>query len=111
MVRPLQLHDARRAEPLACREDVVGAGQAEAEVVRAREALGGRGFAGREGEQGPVVVAEDEQVLVVVDALREAEVLAVERRRKIAVRDAQRDVVEWQGARPRRRPAAPSGGA
>ena len=53
-------------------------GEAEAEVVGAGEAVR-RGLALGEREQRAFAVAEDQQVLVVVDALGEAEVLAVER--------------------------------
>jgi hypothetical protein len=61
-------------------------------VVRARQ-LGGR-FAGREGEHRARPVPEDEQVLVVVQALGQAEVLAVEGRGALTIADGQGYVVE-----------------
>jgi hypothetical protein len=95
VVLPLELRHTRRAEPLACLEHLVAGGQSEAEVVGARECLGGR-ITGGERQQRPVAIGQDEQVLVVVDAPREAEVLGVERGGAVAVRDGQGDVVERQ---------------
>ena len=71
-------------------------GEAEAEVVGAGEVLRD-GLTLEEREQGALGVAEDQQVLVVVDAFGEAEVLAVRTRRTAPVADGERDVVEGHG--------------
>ena len=56
--------------------------------------MGRGGLALAEREQGAVAVAEDQQVLVVVDALGEAEVLGIEGGGALAVGDGEGDVVE-----------------
>jgi hypothetical protein len=77
VILPLGLCDTRRAEALARRVDGGLVSEAEAEVVGAGK-VGGDGLGVGEGELGTVGGAEDQQVLVVEDALGEAEVLAVE---------------------------------
>ena len=68
----------------------------EAEVGRARRR--GRDLALAEGEEAAFGAGEDQQVRVVVDAPGQAEVLAVERRRAIAIGDGQCDVIEAEAA-------------
>jgi hypothetical protein len=61
-------------------------------VVGARQV--GRRFTGRQRQHRSRLVSEDEQVVVGVKALGEAEVLGVEGSRAFAVGDGQGDVVQ-----------------
>ena len=91
-VLPLALGHRRRAQPLAGAAHLVPAVHLEAEVVAGRQPVRRRALGER--EQLAAGRAEDQQVGVVVHALREPEVLAVERRGPLPVGDGEGDVVE-----------------
>jgi hypothetical protein len=88
VVLPLRLDNARCPEAVARGADGSLVRQPEAEVVRARKLSGDR-LPLRERELGPVVRSEDQHVVVFVEALRQAEVLAVERGRPHTIADCQ----------------------
>jgi hypothetical protein len=92
VVLPLGLGHARRTQPLARGSDLAGVVELEAEMVRGRK-LRWRS-AGRESEQRAVLGGEQQEVLVVVDSPRQAEMLRVERGRALAVGDRQGDVIQ-----------------
>ena len=96
VVLPFGLGDRGGTQALARPPDLVGVGGLEAEVVRARQVARHGPFAKR--EHRAVARAEDQQVLVVVHALRQPKVRAVEGRGPLAIADGQSDVVEGHGA-------------
>ena len=93
---PIGLGHAGRAQSLAGGVDLLPVGDLKAEVIGAGELRGSRSLAER--EQRTVGRAQDQQVLVVVHPLGEAEVLVVERCGPLAVGDGQGDMVEGHRA-------------
>ena len=97
-VLPLQLGHARRPEPLTRREHRVTVAQPEPEVVGVGAGPRPTGTPFESASSDPCGVTEDEQVLVVMDALGQPEMLGVERGGALAVGDGEGDVVEGHQA-------------